>query len=140
MRPVERRLHSGERGDFSPLWYRMAETRFRPSAKRARWKLRAELSGAVIAQNCLKLSALVTLSCKNLAATIISLNRLQPMETKSLRYSQELRKLATELRDDARHADMPGYAPKLIHAAEDLERRATVLETLYPDGRHTITK
>jgi len=63
-----------------------------------------------------------------LDATIVATNRLQSMEIKSLRYSEELRKLATELRDDARHADMPGYAPKLIHAAEDLEKRALELE------------
>jgi hypothetical protein len=40
-----------------------------------------------------------------------------------------LRRLATELRDDARQAEMPGYAAKMIHAAEDLERRATELES-----------
>jgi len=82
----------------------------------------------------------MTLTCKNLAATIIPPDRLQSMETRSLRYSEELRKLATELRDDARHADMPGYAPKLIHAAEDLERRATELEALRTGERHTFIK
>ena len=62
--------------------------------------------------------------------TVTSPSRLQSMGTVYLNDPQELRKLATELRDDALQADLPGYAAKMIHAAEDLEKRAAELEAL----------
>ena len=52
------------------------------------------------------------------------------MQSVSMRGPHHLRRLATELRDDASRATMPGYALKMIHAADDLERRATELEIL----------
>lgn len=52
------------------------------------------------------------------------------MDATSSHDPQELRKLATELRGDAHRAEMPGYAAKMIHAAEDLEKRAAELEAL----------
>ena len=36
--------------------------------------------------------------------------------------------LANEMRVWARQADLPAYAAKMIHAAEDLEKRANELE------------
>ena len=47
-----------------------------------------------------------------------------------LRSLHQLRRLASELRDDARRATMSGYAPKMIRAATDLEGRAAELEGL----------
>jgi hypothetical protein len=40
-----------------------------------------------------------------------------------------LRRLAREFREQAAHADLPGYGAKLIRTAEDLEKLATDLET-----------
>jgi len=41
---------------------------------------------------------------------------------------QRLRQLAHELRESARGAAWPGYAEKLIEAAEQLEQRAVEIE------------
>ena len=41
---------------------------------------------------------------------------------------QRLRQLAHDLRESARGAAWPGYAEKLIEAAEQLERRAVEVE------------
>ena len=41
---------------------------------------------------------------------------------------RQLRQVAKDLRESARFAELPGYAQKLILAAEQLERRAAELE------------
>ena len=63
------------------------------------------------------------------------------MVTDVLRSPKEFRRLATLLREEASvAAKMPGYAPKLIHAAEDLEKHANELEALQPNTRNTFSK
>lgn len=49
---------------------------------------------------------------------------------------QRLRQLAYELRESARGAAWPGYAEKLIEAAEQLEQRAVKIEgSVFPKQR-----
>ena len=50
------------------------------------------------------------------------------MDSKIKRGPQEMRSMARELRDLAATADLPGYAEKLIRAAEELEAKATAVE------------
>jgi|KBSMisStandDraft_5_1062788.scaffolds.fasta_scaffold434385_1 hypothetical protein len=52
------------------------------------------------------------------------------MEKRTVHESRRLRQLAKELRERARDAELPGYSEKLIQAAEELERRATEIESV----------
>ncbi len=43
---------------------------------------------------------------------------------------ERLRQFANELRERARVSELPGYAERLVCAAEELEKRAAELEAL----------
>ena len=54
------------------------------------------------------------------------------MDESPAHLSEELWKLAAQLREAAGQTDLPGYAEKMIHAAEALEKQARELEALSP--------
>lgn len=56
-------------------------------------------------------------------------SRIQFMGRRSGKDADELRESARVLRQCAREADLPGYAGKMMRAADDLERHGAELET-----------